>query len=380
MREWNQLCKPPMNDHDLERMVKNALGYVEKNATDETTTPDIEGQDIQSGNTPPAEITDKFITDTIMGKHLFYCDIEDVNQILYLFTGNHWSNAAAESVILNEISDIFKNEERRRGMVLERTTNFIKGQGMNRKVEAKPPELIPFKNGLYDITKGELGPHDSKYFYVNLIPHNYDPKATCPKWMKWTGQVMKPEDIKFIQEWMGYNLFASYPEPCFVVLIGVGQNGKSVFSVLFKKTVGAKNVTEISLADLTYDDFAPAQVEHKLANISDDIGSTVIKNTSRLKRLSAGSGMTVAKKFQREHDIAPYAKPTYSCNEPPEIKDDTDAMKMRLRAIEFPHVFAKNPAEGQLQARDRKEVDRELEGEIPGIINWALEGAKTVLG
>lgn len=27
MKRWNQKCKPPMNEHDLERMVKNAVGY-----------------------------------------------------------------------------------------------------------------------------------------------------------------------------------------------------------------------------------------------------------------------------------------------------------------------------------------------------------------
>jgi len=325
------------------------------------------------------KITDKLVTDAIMGKHLFYCDIVDENQILYLFTGNHWSNAAAESVILNELSDIFKDEERRRGMSLERTVNFIKGQAMNLKVAPKPPELIPFKNGMYNLGTGKLKAHDPKYFYVNLIPHDYAPNARCPKWMKWLAEVLKLEDVQFLQEWMGYNIYEGYPEACFVILIGVGQNGKSCFNVLFKKLVGEKNVTEISLADLTYGDFTPAQLEHKLANISDDIGSTIIKNTSRLKRASAGSGMTVGKKFQRDHDITPYAKLTYSCNEPPEIQETSEAIRLRLKVIEFPYVFVKKPEEGQKQARDRKEVDMELEAEIPGIINWVLEGLKRFL-
>lgn len=325
------------------------------------------------------KITDKLITDAIMDKHLFYCDIVDENQILYLFTGNHWSNAAAESIILNELSDIFKDEERRRGMSLERTVNFIRGQAMNRKVEPKPPELIPFKNGMYNIETGELKVHDPKYFYVNLIPHDYAPNARCPKWMKWLAEVLKLEDIQFLQEWVGYNIYEGYPEACFVILIGVGQNAKSCFNVLFKKLVGEKNVTEISLADLAYGDFAPAQLEHKLANISDDIGSTIIKNTSRLKRASAGSGMTVGKKFQRDHDITPYAKLTYSCNEPPEIQETSEAIRLRLKVIEFPYIFVKNPVGDQKQARDRKEVDGELESEIPGIINWALEGLKRFL-
>lgn len=323
-----------------------------------------------------AEITDKFITDKIMTKHLFYCDITDINQTLYVFARDHWGNSEAESLILNELSEIFKVEERRRGMMKERATDFIKGQSMNLKLTPKPPELIPFKNGLYDLTTEELKAHDPKYFYTNVIPHDYTPDARCPNFMKWLGEVIKLDDMEFLQEWMGYNFYASYPEPGFLVLIGTGQNAKSCFSRLFKQLIGEKNVTEISLAALTYDDFAPAQLEHKLANISDDIGSTTIANTGRLKRVSSGSGITVARKFQQEHDITPYAKPTYSCNAPPEIKDSSDAIKLRLKVVEFPYVFVKNPVEGQKQARDRREVDTELEGEIPGIINWALEGLK----
>ncbi|MEM2619224.1 MAG: phage/plasmid primase, P4 family [Candidatus Hadarchaeales archaeon] len=325
------------------------------------------------------EITDKFITDTIMGKYLFYCDKSNENLPLYVWTGTHWSNSEAEAVILHELSEIFKEEEYRSRMVLERTVNFIKGQAMNTRVEPKPPQLIPFRNGLYDIREGRMIPHDPKYFYVNVIPHDFDPNAKCPNWEKWLRETVHEEDIPFLQEWVGYNLYADYPEPGFTVLVGTGQNGKSVFMEVLVALLGHQNVTNISLATLTYDTFGPAELYHKLANISDDIGNEIIKNAGRLKEASSGSYMNAQRKFGHPFDFKNYAKITYACNEPPEIKDQTEAIKFRLKVVEFPYTFSKEPREGEKLARDRRELMEELLSEIPGIINWALDGLRRLM-
>jgi len=327
------------------------------------------------------KITDKLITDAIMNKHLFYCDIADVNQILYIYAGNHWSNSEAESIILNELSDIFKDEERRRGMSLERTVNFIKGQAMNLKVVPKPPDFISFKNGMYDLEMGELKPHDPKYFYVNLIPHDYDQAAKCPKWLKYLEEVMPPEkDREFAQEWWGYNLYETTPENAFTILTGTGQNSKTVFLEVMGAVIGEANTTGVSLYDLTTDIFAPAELHHKLSNISDDIGKGIIKNTGKLKEITSGSLITAQRKFGQLFNFRPYAKITYSCNEPPEIKDESDAIKHRMQVIEFPVTFSKNPTGDEHKARDRKKLVAELLEEAQGIVNWALEGLKRFLG
>jgi phage/plasmid-associated DNA primase len=117
----------------------------------------------------------------------------------------------------------------------------------------------------------------------------------------------------------------------------------------------------------------------KLTNISDDIGSGIIKRTGTLKEASSGSGMTAHKKYGKLFDFYPYAKITYSANEPPELLDMSDAIRQRLKFVEFPYTFTKHPTGNEKPARDRKELLEELYGEIPGIINWALEGLKRFL-
>jgi len=257
--------------------------------------------------------------------------------------------------------------------------NFIKGRAMDTVVKEKPPHLIVFKNGVLNIETMMLREHDPAFFCVNKIPHDYDPTAICPKFLKFLDEVIKKEDLPFLQEWMGYNFLTSYPEVGFLILTGIGQNGKSVFVVIFTHVLGVENITTINLADLTYDTFAPAELWHKLACINEDIGTTTIVNAGKLRLITGGGRITVQKKFGQEFDIEPYAKITYACNEPPEIKDESDAIKFRLKVVEFPHVFSKTPKEGEFLAKDRKELEAEMKAEAPGIINWAIEGLRRFL-
>jgi len=173
--------------------------------------------------------------------------------------------------------------------------------------------------------------------------------------------------------------YRDVPEAAFHILTGSGQNGKSVFLDVIKEMLGGENVTNITLADLTYDEFAPAELHQKLANISDDIGNDIIKRAGRLKEASSGSSLTVQRKYGHPFDMKPYAKITYACNEPPEIRDESDAIKYRLKVTEFPYTFTKEPKERQKQAKDRRELMARLLSEIPGIINWSLVGLNRFL-
>jgi len=326
-------------------------------------------------------ITDKYIADRIMNKYLFFCDRHDENATLYIWNGAGWDNGVAENYILNELSEIFKDEQDRGGMVLERTVNFIKGQAMNLNLTPKPSNIIAFQNGLYDISTGELKPHDPTIFYTNVIPHNFDPEAKCPKWEKWLKEVVREEDIDFIQEWIGYLMYDSYPEPAFVILVGKGQNGKSVFMHVIQELVGEKNYTNVSLHDIVSGPYALSELHRKLANICDEISNRAVRNSGPLKMISAGSWVEARQIYGKHFHFRNYAKPMYSCNEPPEFKDESDAIKYRLKAIEFPYTFRKNPdaTKGEKQARDRRELEAELKAEIPGIINWALKGLKRLM-
>ena len=329
----------------------------------------------------PKDITDKNIVATIMLRHLFYCE-KDKNQTFYVFKDGKWSNSQAESVILNELTEIFKNEDSHSKMNRVKVTDFIKGQAMNTEVKEKPPHIICFKNGLLDINTMKLMPFDPSLFCVNQIPWDFNPSAEYPLWLKWLSETLKVEDISFLQEWTGYQFYTGIPQPAFLILIGTGQNGKSIFIDVLSRMLGEKeNVTRVSLHQLTYDKFYRAELHRKLADISDELGSGEIRFTDTIKDASAGGWIEADRKNGQPFNFQNYCKTTAACNEPPPFNDESDALKIRLNVIEFPYKFFKNPdvEKGEKLATDREELEAALFSEIPGIINWSLEGLKRFL-
>ncbi len=332
------------------------------------------------------ELTDKIITDTVLASARFYCDPNDPNATLYIYEDGIWKGCnVAENFILKALGVMFSKYDNRNKMALQKTVDYVRSQAMQVTLEEKPPLWVLFGNGLLKMSdklpldKMTLELPDGKYKIFNKIPHNYNPSAQCPNWSKFLDETTKPNDRLFIQEWFGYNLITSYPEAAFLILIGSGQNGKTLLLQVLSEMLGQKNVTNISLADLTYDDYAPSELYQKLANISDDIGTETIRNAGMLRKASGNSPMRVQRKFGHGFDIVNYAKLNYACNEPPIIKDTSGATKARLNFIDFPHTFKKDPKGDEKQARDRDLIMKELRGEMEGIVYWAVQGLERLV-
>ena len=370
---WKAI-KRAIPDVSEEKLKEATCGIA--NADNDGNIPKRKREDAKEYYLEEDQITDKAITDTIMADNVFYCDINDPNLTLYIWNDGKWHNGTAAGTIIHELSEIFKNEDIRSGMVVERTTNFIVGQAMNTLIVPKPSNLVSFKNGLLDIDTMTMRPHDCGIFCVNQIPHDYDPTAKCPKWLKFVSEVTLEGDRDFLQEWAGYHLVTDYPEPAFAILTGTGQNGKDVWMKVLTKVLGEENMSSETLADLTYDIFKMAELYHRLGNMGAEIARTTINNAAKVKELSGDSMISAQKKFGQPFQFRNYAKMTFACNEPPEIRDSSDAVRFRLKFVKFPYTFSKKPKEGELQAVDKKKLVADLLTETPGIINWMLEGLK----
>jgi P4 family phage/plasmid primase-like protien len=347
----------------------------------------------------PSKITDRHVLEwVIQAADHWYCDPdESQDPHLYYFDDAAW-HSNGENFIKMELMRLFKNIDGRGKLSFEKVTSQVKAQAMlgfrQHPIPTLPPYILAFRNCFVYVKEHtkrvfhkdfnfKAGDHeclDGLRFYPNQVPWNYDQEAKCPEWDRWLSEVVMAEDIPFLQEWVGYQFYRGVPEAAFLILTGSGQNGKSIFLEIMTEMLGAQNVTSVTLADLSYDVFAPAELRDKLANISDDIGNEAIKHAGKLKEVSSGARITAQRKFGHPFDFTPYAKITYSANEPPEIRDESDALKFRLKVVEFPFTFAKIPLPGQKQAKERKELAESLKKEIPGIINWSVQGLIRFLG
>lgn len=302
----------------------------------------------------------------------FYADATNPNLPVYYWTKKIW-NTNIETIILKELYNLFGDKKTK--VSLKEVNECLKGKGQQTKIKPKPPHLVVINNGIFDLDTQKLLPHSKEYFYVNIIPHNYNKEAEYPNWLKFEKEIHDKGDLDFIQEFFGYCLYTGYPVKAFLMLLGTGDNGKSIELIVLKNVIGRKNNTSVTLQQLNYNNFSVAELYQKLTNISDDISNVKITKTGSLKTITDGGEITAERKYGQPFDFPNYAKIINSANIPPEIEDESEGIWNRLKAVFYPYKFVDTP----IEEYEKKKIDKEklldlFEKEYEGILNWMLEG------
>ena len=68
--------------------------------------------------------------------------------------------------------------------------------------------FVNLANGIYDLEKSELIPHNPNYDFRSQVPTDYAPQATCERWLKFLDEIFEgdPEKQMILQEFLGYVL------------------------------------------------------------------------------------------------------------------------------------------------------------------------------
>ncbi len=242
-------------------------------------------------------------------------------------------------------------------------------------------ELIPLRNGVLNVETMEFRPYTEDDRFTFYLPINYDPNAklengSCPNFQKLITEALYPEDASALQEFFGYALWRDYPEAKALVLLGEGANGKSTVIKVLKAMLGESNTAGYSLHELEANRFAKARLFGKLANIYDELPSTALASAGIFKVMTGGTSLSAEVKYgKRDVQFTNYAKFIFATNRLPRISEDTYAFFRRWIIISFPFTFSQSPKEGEKQA-DPELAKRIIEGEMPCVFNWAVEGLR----
>jgi len=248
--------------------------------------------------------------------------------------------------------------------------------------ETKPEYLIPVENGILNLKSGQIMDFDPKYKFFAKFPVYFDENADCPECKKFFGEVLSSkEDIVLMQEMFGFALLREYKYHHIFILEGVGRNGKSVTLNLLKSLIGIENCSEVSIDNLSNNEFAKVSLHKKLINISGDIGKNAITNSNILKSLSGGDLQEANRKFLEPIKFTNYAKLIFGLNELPISYDGSDAFYDRIILINYPMKFVdEKDMDGEndnIKLRDPDIIKKiTTKQELSGLLNWAIEGFK----
>ncbi len=235
---------------------------------------------------------------------------------------------------------------------------------------------IPFNNGIYNVKTGQLEDFNPDIVVKNKIPHNYNYDAYNETMDIMLERVSCGDDSirDLLEEVAGYIFYRRNELRKAFIFIGDKANGKSTFIDCLNYMVGAENRTALDLKELG-DRFRTAELYGKLICAGDDIGDEFIPNPAVFKKVVSGDPIVVERKGEKPFTMYNYAKPIFSANNIPRIKDKTGAVLDRLVIVPFNANFSKD-SEGYDPYIKYK---LRTEGAMEYLIQIALDGLKRVL-
>lgn len=231
------------------------------------------------------------------------------------------------------------------------------------------------RNGLLQLSSGVLHPHTPDFVSLVQSPVVYDPEADCPVWLEaleaWMRGKEATEKKKALQQFAGYLLTSSMVHAKAMFLVGDGGNGKSTFADTISMVVGEDGTSRIDLEDL-YGTFGLKGLIGKRLNIIEEVGGNYYQ-AHKLKKLISGESLTINMKFKDQFKFAPTAKFLFAVNTMPRVDDSSSATERRMVVVQFNNNFRDNP---NIMLRF---ADGMLAQELPGILNWMLEGYRALI-
>ena len=122
-----------------------------------------------------------------------------------------------------------------------------------------------------------------KNYCNNRLTVAYNPDAPIPqKWLQFLSELLQPEDIPTLQEFLGYCLLPTTKGQKMLMLIGKGGEGKSRIGLVMRSLLGdSMNTTSIQKVESNR--FSRADLENKLLMVDDDMDMSALTKTNYIK-------------------------------------------------------------------------------------------------
>jgi len=249
---------------------------------------------------------------------------------------------------------------------------------------------ICVNNGILNIKDRTLSSFNTEKRFFSQIPVKYDKTQDCEKIKKFISEIVEDvEDIKLLQELLGYCVYKNYHIEKGFIFLGKGRNGKSQLIELIKSFVGIENTSNITLQKICDEEsFEISELHKKLVNLGGDVSKETLNNTGLFKSLTGNDQIQAKRKFKSSLKFRNYAKMVFACNDLPKSLDNSDAFFDRIFIIKFPYRFEYQERinelteEEKINVKPRKNdvaVSLTTENELSGLLNWALDGLDRLL-
>ena len=377
--KYNQeACDPPLDDDEVrtivESMIKTDISHKSerlKDSINENLPKTPVDTDKDSNTLPPWIFFDETGTPSIDEKKFaeWYVGRNEIHCVNGRFFSRYGLIADGwfESNIHNIIGTIVKTK------LAAKVSDLLKAVKNEcfKDVSEPDPYKIQFDNCAINVENGRLEQCED-FFTLHQIPHNYNPDAKCPIWLSFMKTLFHEEDIRVVQEFLGYCLVPNTLCQTSLFITGEGGEGKSRITIMLEHILGENSVVIGDFKGLQ-DKFSMSSLDNQMLFIDDDLSLDALDDTSNFKKIvTAETMLEVEPKGKPKYKTKLYSRILCCGNGAVTSKfDRSDGFYRRLLVCKVKPI-----------AKDRK-VDRrlseKLKKESEGIINWMLEGLLRVV-
>lgn len=235
-----------------------------------------------------------------------------------------------------------------------------------------PPaaELVAVRNGLLHVPTRRLHGHDARFFNRVAVPFDHDSSAPAPeRWLDFLARLWPddPDAPAALAEFFGYVLSGDTSLHKILLMVGPTRAGKGVIARVLTALVGRHNVAGPTLASLGQNFGLAPLIGKPLAVVTDarlgGAGTHVV--VERLLSISGEDALTVDRKFREPWTGKLGTRFMVVSNELPRFGDSSRAIARRFIVLILRRSWL---------GRENPALTRELLDELPGVLNWALDG------
>lgn len=374
-------CIPPLAQKQIEKIVDSAFKY----------------------ETPPnrMESPEKALTDMGNARRFAIANegklayITGLNKYVIRDTGEHWRyEQGAEMVLAKEaarellkevphIEDLKTQEALCKHALRSQSRHALEACVKLAQTEREiarwltdfdtDPWSLAVRNGVVNL-KGQIEFREVQATdnFLKVAPVAYDPDATCPHWLDFL-ELVQPNRVmrRYLQKLVGLTLVGSAAPEIIIFLYGVAGSGKSTLVNMIMRALGRDLAVKIPISVLLMRDRDGSANELlPLLGARMAVASEVPEgrkfNEARLKDLASKDPLTTrplyaeAIQFEPSHTLWIYG------NHLARVSGSDTGIERRMHLLPFDQRI---PA-GQVD----KFFDKKLEAELPGFLNWGLEG------
>ncbi len=250
------------------------------------------------------------------------------------------------------------------------------------QLDANDLQLGTTDGKVIDLTTGQARDQIPADYITKAVGCHYDPAATCPTFLTFLDGLFRGDEgaededddqgrIGYLHRWAGYALTGQTKEQQFCFAHGTGANGKSVLYGVLQELGGSycvQSQPEAFMLKQSGEGATPllARLQGARLVIAPETEDGQRLAESTVKQLTGGDVIVARPIYGHPIEFKPKFKLVIVGNHKPQIRGDDHGIWRRVHLLPFKRIFEEHEQDKSLPEKLRKE--------LPGILNWAIQG------